>query len=108
MPALRTALRAAFARAAAGGLDLGGAAAGPPPGVPPEAALVLQQVMREVFAQAFVDAMHVTLLVPVCVLPLAAGTCLAIRRTEAGGRPREAESAVRPLARPGAERLRNE
>jgi MFS family permease len=103
-PALRAVVRDAYGRAAAGGLDLQGAVA-PPPGVPPEAASLLRQVAREVFTHAFVDAMHVTLLVPACVLLLAAATCLAIRRTQAGDRPSEAEASDRALARPGAGRI---
>jgi EmrB/QacA subfamily drug resistance transporter len=59
----------------------------------------LQGVAHLVFAQAFVDATRVTLLVPLLVVVLAAVACLGVRvRPRAAGSAREPREAAAPAA----------
>jgi EmrB/QacA subfamily drug resistance transporter len=72
-----------FSSAARGGLEIGAGQSGGPlqlaPGLPAQLVAQLHQLAREVFAQAFVDAMRPTLLLPIAIVLLAAVGCLAIR-----------------------------
>lgn len=95
--ALPTAARAGFVdgfrRAASGGLDVGAgaASAGPraPAGTPAAVAAQVERAAAAVFDHGFVSAMHITLLLPIAVLVLAAVACLGAR-----GRPRKAEAGA--------------
>ncbi|MCM8748145.1 MFS transporter [Thermomicrobiaceae bacterium CFH 74404] len=66
----------AVAGAASGGLHVEAGLSAP--GVPFPAEI--QQLAVEVFRHSFVDAMHLALLLPIVVVLLAAGSCLAIRQ----------------------------
>jgi EmrB/QacA subfamily drug resistance transporter len=88
---------------ASGGLEVGTAsssAAGHLTGLPPQLAAEIARLAHEVFAQAFVDAMRPTLLVPVVALAIGTVSCIAIKRrqrTEQAPGPRAQEAA--PAAR---------
>jgi L-serine deaminase len=73
----------AFSRAAQGGLEIGGGQTGGrlglPAGVPAAVVHQLQALAADVFRQAFVDAMHPTLVLPIAVVILAAVGCLGVR-----------------------------
>lgn len=66
----------AFAGAASGGLHAGTGLSAPGLPFPAE----IQQLAAEAFRHSFVDAMHLALLLPIVVVLLAVGSCLAIRQ----------------------------
>jgi EmrB/QacA subfamily drug resistance transporter len=74
----------AFSRAGQGGLQVGagqtGGSLSMPGGVPAQVAQQLQAAAHQVFTNAYVDAMRVTLVLPVIVVGLALLTALAVRR----------------------------
>jgi EmrB/QacA subfamily drug resistance transporter len=84
-----------FSNAARGGLEVGrstSSSGGAIPGLPPEVAGQIGRLAHDVFANAFIDAMRPTLLVPVAVLAVGALSCLAIRRRR--------RTRVEPAAKP--------
>jgi EmrB/QacA subfamily drug resistance transporter len=71
-----------FEQAAKGSTDFSATADAPlPPGIPGGVAEQLQTLGRQVFNQAFTDAMKVTLLLPVAVMAVGVLACLAMART---------------------------
>jgi EmrB/QacA subfamily drug resistance transporter len=95
----RDAFVGAFTGVARRGLEVGAGQTGGslslPPGVPPEVAAQLSQAAHAVFAQAFVDAMRLALLLPVALLVVATFVALGFRskpvyQAEAGEERREA------------------
>jgi EmrB/QacA subfamily drug resistance transporter len=91
----------AFSHAARNGLQVGAGQSGGslnlPAGVPAAVAHTLQQIAASVFANAFVDAMRPTLLLPIAVLLVAALLCLFVRAlppAEAVEEPESEEIAV--------------
>lgn len=97
--ALRAPFVDAFSHAAQGGLQVGagqtGGSVSAPAGVPAQVVQQLQQAAHDVFANAYVNAMRVTLVLPVAVLCLALLMTLAVRRQRA-----EPETAPAPAAEP--------
>lgn len=80
-PAVRQPFVAAVEAASRGGLEVGRAQTARAPlllDLPPELVPQVQQLFHQVFTNAFVAAMHGTLMVPIAVLLLAALSCLAI------------------------------
>jgi len=79
-----------FAKAANGVLEVGRGQSGValPSGIPPAAAAQVQQVAHDVFAQAFINAMRPSLVVPIAVLLFGAVLTSAItaRRTPSAQR----------------------
>jgi EmrB/QacA subfamily drug resistance transporter len=72
-----------FSGAASRGFDLGAAgssAVGQVSGLPPQVAEQIGRIAHDVFAYAFIDAMHTTLLVPVVALLVGSLSCLAVKR----------------------------
>ncbi|GIJ68552.1 DHA2 family efflux MFS transporter permease subunit [Virgisporangium ochraceum] len=71
----------------AGDLDIGNSAGGItfPPGTPPQVA----ELATRIFHTGFVDAMRVTLVLPIAVLASGALTVLLVRRRSAGSTPSE-------------------
>jgi EmrB/QacA subfamily drug resistance transporter len=75
----------AFSGGSGGGLEVGtssSSAAGHLSDLPPQVAAEIARLAHEVFAQAFVDAMRPTLLVPVVALVIGTVSCLAIKRRQ--------------------------
>jgi MFS family permease len=74
----------AFSRAGQGGLQVGvgqtGGSVSVPAGVPAEVVRQLQAAAHQVFANAYVDAMRVSLVLPIVLLVVAFLTALAVRR----------------------------
>jgi EmrB/QacA subfamily drug resistance transporter len=67
-----------------------------PPGVPVEVARGLQHVTQAVFAQAFVDAMRLALLLPIAVIVAAALATFAVRGASLNSQPWPATSEAGP------------
>ncbi len=61
--------------------ELGGSL---PAGVPPQLAHQISQIAHDVFAYGFIDAMRVTLIVPIAAIGVGAASCLAIKRRPRG------------------------
>ena len=86
-----------FAAAASSGFEVGRGQSGGaqvPAGVPPQSVHLVQQLIHDVFVNAFVTAMRPTLAVPVAGFVLGALSCLLIARkvaTAAGRRQLEVE-----------------
>jgi EmrB/QacA subfamily drug resistance transporter len=74
-----------FARAASAGLQVGRGQAGTstPAGTPASLVPRLEQLIHDVFASAYVAAMHPTLALSVAILVAGAAVCLLLRRTPA-------------------------
>ena len=53
-------------------------------GVPPQLAHQISQIAHDVFAYGFIDAMRVTLIVPIAAIGVGAASCLAIKRRPRG------------------------
>jgi MFS family permease len=89
-----------FAGAATNGFQVGRGQSGGaqlPAGLPPQTAHLVEQLIHDVFVNAFVTAMRPTLAVPVSLLLVGALTALLIkRRVEAAVRPMDETSAVAP------------
>ncbi len=94
-PAARPAFVSGFARAAGGGSAAGiGQRAAAPPGAPPALARLLARVAHEAFSSGYVTAMHLTMIMPIAVLVIAALSCLAVRRRPAPAGPAGSGPAV--------------
>jgi len=70
-----------------------------PPGTPASAAARLQQIGHEAFSSGYVTAMHLTMIMPIVILTVAALCCLAVKRVpgsaaQAGGPSMAAERAA--------------
>jgi len=98
---------AGFSAAARGGLEIGAGQTGGtlslPPGVPAEVVAQVTALAHSTFAQAFVDAMRPTLVLPIAVLALAAVLVLVAARgrrgaAAAGAGADAAEAAEREAA----------
>ncbi len=93
-PAQRAAFLAKFHDAATGNLDIGSSAGGFqfPPGTPE----VVKQLAARVFGEAFVNAMRVTLWLPIAVLAVGALSVLLVRqrRRARPPAPEDTEAAV--------------
>lgn len=90
-----------FADAASQGLQLGAGQSGGqvrlPAGTPPGVAETIQHAARQVFTHGFVDALHVTLMLPVAALLVGAVLCtLLTRRARTGTRPAGEPAAASP------------
>jgi len=76
-----------FSHAASGGLDVGagqtGSSVALPAGLPTQAVQQIQQLAHAVFTHGFVDAMRLTLALPILVVLLAALSCLALKTRDA-------------------------
>lgn len=100
-PQFRTAFVDAFANAARGGLDVGRGQSGasiPTGSLPPQVSRQLAELAHATFANGFIGAMRVTLVVPVAVLVLGALSSIVsgsrVRaRQKAAARTAEAEAA---------------
>jgi len=88
-----------FAKAAGGVLEVGRGQSGValPSGIPPAAAAQVQRVAHDVFAQAFINAMRPSLVVPIAVLLFGAVLTSAIT----GRRTRSAQRQPAPAPAPG-------
>ena len=84
----------AFASAAKNGFQVGRSQVGAavPGGLPPQLAHQLQAIAHDVFVYGYLDAMRVTLVVPILAIALGAISCLAVRRRMVN----EAREAARP------------
>jgi hypothetical protein len=84
-PAFRLQFVQGFAKAAGGVLEVGRGQSGValPAGIPPALAARVQQVAHEVFAQAYINAMRPSLVIPIAVLLFGAllTTAIESRRT---------------------------
>jgi EmrB/QacA subfamily drug resistance transporter len=91
--AVRSKFVASFSAAARSGLQVGRGqvTAKLPAGTPRSAAPHLHQLIQEVFARSYIEAMHWALAVPVAILVVGALACLAMRREP---RPESAASPV--------------
>jgi hypothetical protein len=80
---------AGFARAARAGLQVGRGQAGAriPASTPASLVPRLEHLTHDVFAGAYVTAMHPTLALSVAILIGGAAACLLLRRTPAAGTP---------------------
>jgi hypothetical protein len=80
---------AGFTRAAQAGLQVGRGQAGAriPPGTPAGLATRLERLIHDVFANAYVAAMHPALALSVAILIAGAAACLLLRRTPAASTP---------------------
>jgi EmrB/QacA subfamily drug resistance transporter len=82
--AYREGFAGGFADAANGGLEVGagqtGAAPDLAPGLPAEVVAQLHRLSVEVFDNGFVQAMHLTMLLPIVVIAVGALACLGLRR----------------------------
>ena len=59
-----------------------------PPGLPEQAKQVITDVATKTFHEGFVNAMRVSLILPIAVIAVAALSCLLVRRlTHTGGAP---------------------
>jgi len=88
-----------FAKAANGVLEVGRGQSGValPSGIPPAAAAQVQQIAHDVFAQAFINAMRPSLVVPIAVLLFGAVLTSAIT----GRRTPSAQRQPAPAPAPG-------
>jgi MFS family permease len=96
---------AGFARTAQSGVQVGAGHSNVrlPAGTPPAVIRQLEELGREVFSQGFVNALHLTLILPIAVLTIAGISCLAIKRvTTPAGPPRPADAGAEP-AGPGSQ-----
>ncbi len=73
---------AGFAKTAQTGVQVGAGHTNVklPPGTPHAVVTQLEQLGRAVFSQGFVNALHLTLILPISVLTIAGISCLAIKR----------------------------
>lgn len=90
-PAVAQRFVAGFSNAAASGFEVGAGQTGGnfsvPPGTPPQVAQQVSAMAHSVFANAFVDAMRPTLILPIAVIVAAALLAMAVR-------PRRSRGAV--------------
>jgi MFS family permease len=61
------------------------------PGMPARVAEQLEQLAKEIFKNAFVEAMHLTLILPIAVVLLAVISCFAVRQGKVKTRPESIE-----------------
>jgi hypothetical protein len=84
-----------FRQGTRGGLEFGTNQAGggvqATPGIPARVAKQLEQLAEEVFKNAFVEAMHLTLILPIAVVLLAVISCFAVRQGKVKTRPESME-----------------
>jgi EmrB/QacA subfamily drug resistance transporter len=88
-----------FAAAASNGFEVGRGQSGGaqvPAGLPPQSAHLVQQLVHDVFVNAFVTALRPTLAVPAAMLLIAALTCLLIKRRIDAAVRTDAELTVVP------------
>lgn len=91
-PTVRDQFVSGFTRAMQGGAAMGaGQATGAPSGVPANLLAEIEHLAREAFASGYVTAMHVTMILPVATMLVAALSCLWVRRTSASGEQTERE-----------------
>lgn len=99
-PGTRARFVAGFDDAGAGGLEVGGHDSGKlpiPKGLPEPLAEQLGRLAHAVYTHGFVDAMHVTLALPIAVIAVSAVLCLGLRRRRRAAAADTAEE--RPAAR---------
>jgi len=89
---------AGFAKAAQSGVQVGAGHSNVrlPAGTPPAVITQLDQLGRAVFSQGFVNALHLTLILPITVLTVAGISCLAIRRVTAPASSPAADARSQP------------
>jgi EmrB/QacA subfamily drug resistance transporter len=89
---------AGFAKAAQSGVQVGAGHNNVklPAGTPPAIVTQLEQLGRLVFSQGFVNALHLTLILPIAVLTVAGLSCLAIRRVATPASPASPEAVTQP------------
>jgi EmrB/QacA subfamily drug resistance transporter len=98
---VRSAFVAGVRQAATNGLAGGSTSAAAPRGTPPALAAELTRLGAVVFTDGYVHAMRWTMLMPICVVVLAALSCLGIRRV--AGSPAPSPGAPGAAAAPDAE-----
>ena len=88
-----------FAKAAqSGAVGAGKRTFTAPPGTPPAVMAEIGRLFREVFSIGYVSAMHMTMIMPIAVLAIAALSCLAIKRTPTSADQPAATAARQPEA----------
>jgi len=93
-PQFRSQFVTGFAHASGRNLEVGAGQTGAklPPGLPEQARQLIQDVATTTFHEGFVDAMRVSLVLPIAVIGAAALSCLFVRgrgRTAGDAAPRE-------------------
>lgn len=89
-----------FAKTAASGVRVGTGQSDfrLPPGTPPSLAAEIARIGKQVFSQGYVNALELTLILPIAVLAIAAVSCLWVKRTPAPAGPSQSLEATRPGA----------
>jgi EmrB/QacA subfamily drug resistance transporter len=89
----------ALGHVASGSQDIAGGQIGTglPPGIPDQARAVLNEFFTVVFHQGFVEAMRVTLWLPIAVMGFAALSVLLVRRRTRTAPPAAAEAEAAPV-----------
>jgi MFS family permease len=93
---LRAQFIAGFADAGSKGLQVGAGQTGAslPPGLPQQVVDQIQPVAAKTFYEAFTDAMHTTMVLPLSILALAALCVLLVRRLSKPAQPPADEAAA--------------
>jgi EmrB/QacA subfamily drug resistance transporter len=88
-PQLQQPFITGFSNASSTGLEVGAGQTGAhlPPGLPQQVVDQIQPVAAKTFHEAFTDAMHVTMILPLVVLAFAALSVLLVKRRAKGGTP---------------------